>query len=227
MEKPFKVKTCSQNFLLPICFLQNIFASQYSFLPPNDFLLAKNSPKILLAKFPPQKNLLLQNMLPKFSSQENFFQKKIVPHFAPLIFIQKNLLPKFFLPRICCQTFLLSIFLLTMKFYLQKSSKKFLQAKFPPHKNLSSKTWSQKFPLQKICFKKKLFPILPPPPPPPKKNIYFFFSFKRICSPNISSQNLLPNSFALHITSHKKLLPKFCSPKIFAVQTTLWNSYGT
>ena len=120
MEKPLKIKICSQIFLIPISFLQNIFASQYSFLPPNDFLLAKNSPKILLAKFPPRKNLLLQNMLPKISSQENFFQKKIVPHFAPLIFILKNLLPKFFLPRICCQTFLLSIFLLTMKFYLQK-----------------------------------------------------------------------------------------------------------
>ena len=120
MEKPLKVKTCSQNFLLPISFLQNIFASQFSFFPPNDFLLVQNSPKILLAKFPPQKNLLLQNMLPKISSQENFFQKKFVPHFAPLIFTQKNLLPKFFLPRICCQTFLLSIFLLTLKFYLQK-----------------------------------------------------------------------------------------------------------
>ena len=120
MEKPLKVKTCSQNFLLPISFLQNIFASQFSFLPPNDFLLVQNSPKILLAKFPPQKNLLLQNMLPKISSQENFFQKKFVPHFASLIFTQKNLLPKFFLPRICHQTFLLSIFLLTLKFYLQK-----------------------------------------------------------------------------------------------------------
>ena len=95
-------------------------------------------------------------------------------------------------------------------------------AKFPPHKNLSSKTWSPKFPLKNICFKKKLFPILPPPPQKKKKK---YFSFKRICSPNISSQNLLPNIFALHIL--KKLLPKFCSPKIFAAQTTLWSSYGT
>ena len=83
MEKPLKVKTCSQNFLLPISFLQNIFAYQYSFLPPNDFLLAKNSPKILLAKFPPQKNLLLLNMLPKISSQENFFQKNLFPILLP------------------------------------------------------------------------------------------------------------------------------------------------
>ena len=163
MKKPLKVKTCSQNFLLPISFLQNIFASQYSSLPPNDFLLAKNSPKILLAKFLPQKNLLLQNMLPKISSQENFFQKKICSHFAPLIFIQKNLLPKFFLQRICCQTFFALHISSHNEILLTKILKNILQAKFPPHKNLSSKTWSQKFPLQKICFKKKLFPILHPP----------------------------------------------------------------
>ena len=120
MKKPLKIKICSLKFLLPISFLQNIFVSQYSFLPLNDFLLAKKSPKILLAKFSPQKNLLLQNMLLKISSPKNFFQKKFVPHFAPLIFLQKNLLPKFFLPRICYQILLLSIFLLTMKFYLQK-----------------------------------------------------------------------------------------------------------
>ena len=150
-------------FLLPISFLQNIFASQYSFLPSNDFLLAKHSPKILLAKFPPQKNMLLQNRLPKISSQENFFQKKNCSafcspnfhhkEFAPQIFPLKNFFqkkncsafcsPNFhhkeFAPqifplknlRICCQTFLVSIFLLTMKFYLQKI---FLLAKFPPHK---------------------------------------------------------------------------------------------
>ena len=223
MEKPLKIKICSQIFLLPISFLQNIFASQYSFLPPNDFLLAKNSPKILLAKLPPQKNLLLQNMLHKISSQENFFQKKkCVPHFAPLIFILKNLLPNFFLPRICCQTFLLSIFLLTMIFYLQKILQNIFAGEISSsqeslHQNLVPKISSQeKFALTRNCS-----PFCPPPPPPN------FFSFKRICSPNISSQNLLPNIFALHISSHKTLLPKFCSPKIFAAQTTLWSSYGT
>ena len=209
MEKPLQVKTCSQNFLLPISFLQNIFASQYSFLPPNDFLLAKNSPKILLAKFPPQKNLLLQNMLPKISSQEHFFQKKCVPHFAPPIFIQKNLLPKFFLPRICCHTFLLPIFLLTIKFYVQKSSKIFLQAKFPPHKNLSSKTWSQKFPLQKICFKKKLLPILLPPSI--KKNFHSKEFAPQIFPPKICCQ-----TFLLSIL----LLTKNCFPN-FAPQKSL------
>ena len=140
-------------------------------------------------------------MLPKKIS----FKKKLFP-ILRLIFIQKNLLPKFFLPRICCQTFLLSIFLLTIKFFSQKFLQNILLAKVPPHKNLSSKIWSPKFPLKKICFKKKLLPILPPPPQRKK-------SLKRICSPNISYQNLLPNIFALHITSHKKLLPKFCSPK--------------
>ena len=94
------------NFFAPHIFPPKIFASQYSFLPPNDFLLAKNSPKILLAKFPPQKKKLLQNMLPKISSQENFFQKKICSpicspnfhpkEFAPQIFPPKNLLPNIF-----------------------------------------------------------------------------------------------------------------------------------
>ena len=211
MEKPLKITICSQKFLLLISFLQNTFISQYSFLSPSDILLARNSPKILLAKFPPQKNLLLQNMLPKISSLENSFKKKIVPHFAPLIFIQKNLLPKFFLPRTCCQTFLLSIFLLIMKFYFKNSSKMFL---------LASNTWSLKFPPRKICFKKKLFPILPPPPK--KKKIHSKEFAPQIFPP----KNLLPNLFALHITSHKKLLPKFCSPKSL-LPTILWSSYGT
>ena len=214
MEKPLKKKICPQNCLLPISVLQNIFASQYSFLPPNDFLLAKNSPKILLAKLPPQKNLLLQNMLPKISSQENFFQK-IVPHFAPLIFIQKNLLLKFFLPRICCQTFLLSIFLLTMNFTYKNSSKIFLLAKFPPHKNLSSKTWSPKFSLKKICFKKKLFPTSPSPPPPPPP-IFFhskefaphIFPPKICCQTFLLSILLLTKNCFTNFAPQKSLLPK-------------------
>ena len=184
MEKPLKIKICSQISLLPISFLQNIFASQYSFLPPNDFLLAKNSPKILLAKFPPQKNLLLQNMLPKISSQENFFQKKFVPHFAPLIFTLKNLLPKIFPPK----NLLPNIFALNIS-----SHNDILLTKNPPNY---------------LCWRN-------------------FLLIQKNLLPKYFSQNLLPNIFALHITSHKKLLPKFCSPKIFAAQTTLWSSYGT
>ena len=119
MEKPLKKKICPQNFLLPISFLQYIFASQYSFLPPNDFLLAKNSPKILLAKLPPQKNLLLQNKLHKISSQENFFKKNCSPfcspnfhpnEFAPQIFPPKNLLSNIFALHISSDN----------EFYLQK-----------------------------------------------------------------------------------------------------------
>ena len=120
MEKPLKVKTCSQNFLLPISFLQNIFASQYSFLPPNDFLLAKKFSKNFAGKISSPKESAPPKHAPQNFLPRKFLSKKCVPHFAPLIFIQKNSLPKFFLPRICCQTFLLSIFLLTMKFYLQK-----------------------------------------------------------------------------------------------------------
>ena len=211
MEKSLKVKTCSQNFLLPISFLQNIFASQYSFLSPNDFLLAKNSPKILLAKFPPQKNLLLKNMLPKISSQENFFQKKICSPFCSPNFHPKEFAPQIFPPK----NLLPNIFALTMKFYLQKSSKIFLQTKFPPHKNLSSKTWSQKFPLQKICFKKKLFPISPPSPPQKKKKTTTFFHSKEF-APQIFPPIICCQTFLLSIL----LLIKNCFPN-FAPQKSL------
>lgn len=80
-----------------------------------------------------------------------------------------------------------------------------------------------------------------PPKHAPQNFLPRKFLSKKICSPFCSPnfhpkefapqifppKNLLPNIFALHITSHKKLLPKFCSPKIFAAQTTLWSSYGT
>ena len=98
MEKPLKITICAQKFLLPLSFLQNTFASQYSFFFPNDILLARISPKSLL-------NLLLQNMLPKISSQENSFQKSCSrfcspnfhpQEFAPQIFPPKNLLPNIF-----------------------------------------------------------------------------------------------------------------------------------
>ena len=197
MEKPLQVKTCSQNFLLPISFLQNIFASQYSFLPPNDFLLAKNSPKILLAKFPPQKNLSSKICSPKFPPKKISFKKNCSPfcspnfqpkEFAPQIFPPKNLLPNIFALHISSHNEIL----------LTKILQNILQAKFPPHKNLSSKTWSQKFPLQKICFKKKLFLILPPPPPPTK---FFFFIQK-----NLLPKYFLPKFAAKH----------FCSPYYFS-----------
>ena len=186
LPKYFLPRICCQTFLLSI------------FLLTMKFYLQKFLQNIFAGEISSSQESLLQNFLPR-----KFLPKKIVLHFAPLIFIQKNLLPKFFLPRICCQTFLLSIFLLTMKFYLL--------AKFPPHKNLSSKTWSPKFPPKKICFKKKLFPILhpPPPPPPPKKK-----SFKIICSPNISSQTFLLSILLLtkncfpNFAPQKSLLPK-------------------
>ena len=162
-----KGKNLLSKFFAPHIIPPKHFASQYSFLPPNDFLLAKKFSQNFAGKISSPKESAPPKHAPQNFLPRKFLSKKCVPHFAPLIFIQKNLLPKCFLPRICCQTFLLSIFLLTMKFYLQKSSKIFLQAKFPPHKNLSSKTWSQKFPLQKICFKKKLFSHPPPPPHPP------------------------------------------------------------
>ena len=133
--------------------------------------------------------MLLQNMLPK-----NFLPRKVLSkqicfqfcspnfyskEFAPQIFPPKNLLPNIFALYISSHNEIL---------LTKNSSKIYLLAKFPPHKNLSSKTSSLKFPPKKICFKKKLFSILPLPPPPP-------FSFKRICSPNISSQKFAAKHF--------------------------------
>ena len=120
MEKPLKIKICSQIFLLPIYFLQNIFASQYSFLPLNDFFTRKKISKNFAGKISSPKESAPPKHAPQNFLPRKFLSKKNVPHFAPLIFILKNLLPQFFLPRISCQTFFLSIFLLTMKFYLQK-----------------------------------------------------------------------------------------------------------
>ena len=149
-------------------------------------------------------------MLPKISSQENFFQKKIVPHFAPLIFILKNLLPKFFPSK----NLLPNIFALHISSHndilLTKNPPKyfcwrnFLLTRISP-----PKLGPQNFLSRKVALKGNCSPFCPPPSTTKKK----LFSFKRICSPNISSQNLLPNSFALHITSHKKLLPKFAPQK--------------
>ena len=211
--------------------LSNFFCSPYLssktfllpsilFFPRMTFYSQKTLQKFCRQTFLPQRISSSKTCSPKFPPKKISFKKKIVPHFAPLIFILKNLLPKFFLPRICCQTFLLSIFLLSMIFYLQKSPpnyfcwRNFLLTRISP-----PKLGPQNFLSRKVALKRNCSPFCPPP-----KN---FFSFKRICSPNISSQNLLPKIFALHITSHKKLLPKFCSPKIFAAQTTLWSSYGT
>ena len=167
MEKPLKTKICSQKLLLPISFLQNIFASQYSFLPPNDILLAKNSPKILLAKIPPQKNLLLQNMLPKISSQENFFKKKNCSPFCCPIFHPKEFAPQIFPPKNLLSNIFTLHFSSHNEILLTKISKIFLLAKFPPHENLSAQFGPQNFLPRKFAFKNKLFPMCPPPPPPP------------------------------------------------------------
>ena len=208
--------------MLPISFLQNIFASQYSFLPPNDFLLTKNSPKILLAKFPPQKNLHLQNMLPKISSQENFFQKKFVPHFAPLIFIQKHLLPRVFPPKnLLPNIFALHIsshneILLTNILPKYFCWRNFLLTRISPP-NLGPQNFlSRKFALKRNCS-----PFCPPPFFFIQKNLlpkYYLpkFAAKHFCSPYYFSQK-----FASQI-----LLPKnLCCPNHFVEQ--LWHLINT
>ena len=105
MEKPLKIKICSQKCLLPISFLQNIFASQYSFLPRNDILLAKNSPKFCWQNFLTKRLYSSKACSPKFPPKKISFKKNCSPFcspnfhpkkFAPPIFPPKNLLPNIF-----------------------------------------------------------------------------------------------------------------------------------
>ena len=124
MEK--SLKFALKMFALHIFPRQNIFGTQYSFLPPNDIYSQKILQKILLAKFPPPKE-----SAPSKHALQNFFSRKFLPKricspFCSQIFIQMNLLPKFFLPKFAVKHFLFSILLLTMKFQLQK----FLQNTF-------------------------------------------------------------------------------------------------
>ena len=186
MEKPLKIKICCQKCLLPMSFLQNILASKYSVLPPNDMLLAKNSPNILLAKFHTQKYLLLQNMLPKISSQENFFKKNCSPfcsrnfhpkEFGSQMFPPKNLLPNIFALHISSHNEIL-LTKIPPKYFCWRN---FLLTRICPPKLGPQKFLQRKFALNSNCS-----PFCPPP---------HKFSFKRICSPNISSQKFAAKHF--------------------------------
>ena len=200
----------SNFFLFPISFLQNIFASQYSFLPPNDFLLAKNSPKILLAKFLPQKNPLLQNMLPKISSQENFFQKKNCSPFCSPNFHPKEFAPQFFTPK----NLLPNIFALHISSHndilLTKNPPKyfcwqnFLLTRISP-----PKLGPQNFLSRKVALKRNCSPFCPPPPH------QFFFHSKEF-APQIFPLKICCQTFLLSIL----LLTKNCYPN-FAPQKSL------
>ena len=73
----------------------------------------KSSPKILLPKFPPQifapkRICSSKTYCSKFLSMRICFQKNFLPigpqTFALQVFIKKNLLPKFFIPKFCFQT---------------------------------------------------------------------------------------------------------------------------
>ena len=110
MEKPFKIKNCSQKFLLPISFLSRTFLlPSILFFPRMTFYSQKSSKKFCWQKFlpkricsskacppPPQNKILPRKCLSKricsqFCSQ-NFYPKE----FAPQVFPSKNLLPNIF-----------------------------------------------------------------------------------------------------------------------------------
>ena len=143
MEKPLKITICSQKFFSPYLSSKTFLLPSILFSPRMTFYSQEILQIVCWQNFLPNRICSSKTCSPKFPPQKKFLSKTFVPHFAHLIFIQKNLLPKFFLPRTCCQTFLLSIFLLTMKFYLQKflqnifagetsSSQEFLQQNLVP-----------------------------------------------------------------------------------------------
>ena len=221
MEKPLKVKTCSQIFLLPISFLQNFFASQYSFLPPEWLFTRKKFSKNFAGKIlspkesaPPKhapQNFLPRKFLSKKICSPNFHPKEFAPQFFP----PKNLLPNIFALHISSHNEILLTKILQNIFAgeISSSQESLLQ-------NLVPKI-SSKFALKRNC-SPFCPPPPPPPPPPPQKKIFFFiqknllpkyflpkFAAKHFCSPHYFSQKI----------ASQILLPKnLCCPNHFVEQ---------
>ena len=116
------------------------------------------------------------------------------------IFSKKISLPISFLSR----TFLLPSILfchpppppLPHEILLAKTSSKYFAGKIPPQKNMLFQNMLPKISSKENLLQKNLFPIC-----------LSKFSSKINCFPNLFSQNLLPNIFALHdITSHNEIL---------------------
>ena len=211
------MKICHQNFLLPISFLSKIFLlPSILFSPPMAFYSQKILQKHFAGKISSPKESAPPKHAPQNFLPRKFLSKRICSPFCFPNFHLKEFAPPIFSLKICCQTFLLSILCLTMKFYLQNSFKIFLLAKFPPHKNRLLQYLLPKISSQENLRRKEFVSHFAPK-----------FSFKRICSPNISSQKIAAKHFCPLYYFSQKLLPKFCSPKIFAAQTALWSSYGT
>ena len=91
-----------------------------------------------------------------------------------------------------------------MTFYSQKNLQKFCWQNFLPKRICSSKTCSPQFPPKKISFQKNCSPFCSPNFHPKEFAPQFF-------PPN----NLLPNIFALHISSHNEILLTKNPPKYF------------
>ena len=164
----FKLVLWLKNFCSPYLSSKTVLFPSILFFPRMTFYSQEILQKFCWQNFLPKRNCSSKTCSPKFPPKKIPFKKNLFPillpnfhpkEFAPPFFPPKNLLPNILALYISSHNEILLI-------------KIFLLAKFPPHKNLSSKTWSLKFPSKKICFKKKLFPILPPPPPAPKKKIH-------------------------------------------------------
>ena len=207
------MKICFQNFLLPISFLSKTFLlpSILFFLRMRFFLQKKKKKKKKLQNHfagtisspkdsAPPKNAP-QNSLPR-----KFVSKRIclfVSHFALKIFIQKNLLPKFFPPNHLLPNIFAIYITSHNEILLYKILQKFFAGEISsPQETAPPKLAPQNFLARKFASKRICSPFCPILPPK--------FSFKRICSPNLHSKE-----FAAHFFLPKFAAKCFCPPYYF------------
>ena len=207
MEKPLKIKICSQFFFAPHIFPLKHFCFPVFFSSPKWLFTRKKFSKNFAGKISSPKESAPPKHAPQNFLPRKFLSKKICSpscspnfhpkEFAPQIFPPKNLLPNIFALHISSHNEIL---------LTKNPSKYFCWRNFLLTRISPLKLGPQNFLWRKVALKRNCSPFCPLPPP------QIFFSFKRICSPNISSQNLLPNIFALHILT-KNCFPNFSPQK--------------
>ena len=148
------------------------------------------SSKTCSPKFPPKKISFKKNCSPFCSP--NFHPKEFAPQFFP----PKNLLSNIFALHISSDN----------EFYLQKFLQNIFAGEISSSQESLSKTWSPKFPLKKICFKKKLFP--PPIFFHSKEFAPQIFPPKICCQTFLLSILLLTKNCFTNFAPQKSLLPK-------------------
>ena len=210
MEKPLKKTIALKNFCSPYLSSPKHFCYPVFFSSPRMIFYSQ---KILQKHFAGKTSSPKESASVSKTCYSKFLPKKFLPKRICSPFCSPNFYPKEFAPWIFPPQIFFALHITSHNEILLANipPKYFCWRNFLPTRICSSKTCFSKFPPKKICLKKNLFPILPQ-----------MFIQKNMLPKFFLPTNLLSNYFALHITSHKKLLPKFRFPKIFA----LWSSYG-